>query len=128
MTDWQKIATILAQREKADIELVQTTALLHNIGRTAGEPLNETGAKLASEILKQSATCPQERIERVAKIVINHPIAFRNKLQTLEEKIVWDADKLDLLGVVGIARVFHWLGRKPFEAAVDTCFEELKPI
>jgi len=46
----------------------------------------------------------------------------------LEEKIVWDADKIDLLGVIGIARVFHWLGKKPFETAVDTCFEELTPI
>jgi HD superfamily phosphodiesterase len=46
----------------------------------------------------------------------------------LEEKIVWDADKIDLLGVIGITRVFHWLGKKPFETAVDTCFEELKPI
>jgi HD superfamily phosphodiesterase len=49
-------------------------------------------------------------------------------LETLEEKVVWDADKIDLLGVIGIARVFHWLGKKPFETAVDTCFEDLKPI
>jgi uncharacterized protein len=42
----------------------------------------------------------------------------------LEEKIVWDADKIDLLGVVGIARAFHWGGRKPFEAVVKHCLEE----
>ena len=60
--------------------------------------------------------------------MLRHPIAFRDRLETLEEKIVWDADKIDLLGVIGFARVFHWLGNKPFETAVDTCFEELKPI
>jgi HD superfamily phosphodiesterase len=29
---------------------------------------------------------------------------------TIEEKIVWDADKIDLLGIIGIVRAFHWLG------------------
>jgi uncharacterized protein len=123
-----KIAAILAEKEQADMELVQAAALLHDIGRAVGEPHNETGAKLASEILKTSTNYPQERIERIAKIVLRHPIAFRDRLETLEEKIVWDADKIDLLGVIGITRVFHWLGKKPFETAVDTCFEELKPI
>ena len=123
-----KIATILADKEQADMELVQAAALLHDIGRAVGEPHNETGAKLANEILKTSTNYPQERIERIAKIVLRHPIAFREGLETLEEKIVWDADKIDLLGVIGITRVFHWLGKKPFETAADTCFEELKPI
>lgn len=123
-----KVAAVLAEKEQADVELAQTAALLHDIGRAVGEPHNETGAKLASEILRQSTNYPQERIEKIEKIVLQHPIAFRHKLETLEEKIVWDADKIDLLGVIGIARVFHWLGEKPFETAVDTCFEELKPI
>jgi uncharacterized protein len=123
-----KIATILAEKEQADMELVQAAALLHDIGYAVGEPHNETAAKLANEILKTSTNYPQERIERIVKIVLRHPIAFRDRLETLEEKIVWDADKIDLLGVIGIARVFHWLGKKPFETAVDTCFEDLKPI
>jgi uncharacterized protein len=123
-----KIATILAEKERADTDLVETAALLHDIGRAVGEPHNETGAKLAGEILKQSTNYPQERIERIVKIVLQHPVAFRDKLETLEEKVVWDADKIDLLEVIGIARVFHWLGKKTFETAVDTCFEDLKPI
>jgi uncharacterized protein len=123
-----KIATILAQKEQADTELVQTAALLHDIGRTVGEPHNETGAALARDILKQSTKYPEERVEKIVKIVLLHPIAFRDRLETLEEKIVWDADKIDLLGLIGITRVFHWLGKKPFETAVATCFEELKPV
>jgi uncharacterized protein len=123
-----KIATFLAKKERADVELVQAAALLHDIGRTVGEPHNETGAKLANEILKQSTNYPSERIEKIVKIVLWHPIAFRDKLETQEERIVWDADKIDLLGVIGIARLFHWLGAKPFETATETCFEELKPI
>jgi uncharacterized protein len=123
-----KIATFLAKKEQADVELVQAAALLHDIGRTVGEPHNETGAKLAHEILKRSTNYSQEKIEKIVKIVLQHSIAFRDRLETLEERIVWDADKIDLLGVIGIARLFHWLGRKPFETVVETYFEELKPI
>ena len=41
-----KIAAILAEKEQADMELVQTAALLHDIGRVVGEPHNETGQNL----------------------------------------------------------------------------------
>ena len=123
-----KIAAIIAEKEKADRELVRTAALLHDIGRAVGEPHNETGAKLAREILEQSRNYPEERIEKIVKIIKLHPLAFKDKLETLEERIVWDADKMDLLGVIGIARVYHWMGKKPFETASNTCFRELKPI
>jgi len=106
-----KIATILAEKEQADMELVQAASLLQDIGYAVGEPHNETGAKLANEILKTSTNYPQERIERIVKIVLRHPIAFRDRLETLEEKIVWDADNIDLLGVIGIAECFTGLAR-----------------
>ena len=107
---------------------MHTAAFLRDVGRAVGEPTNETGAKLAREILEQSLNYPKEKIEKIVKIILLHPTAFRDKLETLEEKIVWDADKIDLLGVIGIARVFHWMGKKPFETASNTCFRELKPI
>lgn len=123
-----KIATILAEEEKADQELVQTAALLHDVGYVVGEPHNETGARLARKILEKTTTLPEQRIEKIIKIILRHPIASRDKLENLEEKIVWDADKIDLLGVIGIVRVFHWMGKKSFETSVNTCFTELKPI
>jgi uncharacterized protein len=122
-----KIATFLAEREQADVELVQIGAMLHDIGRAVGEPHNETGVKVASEILKKIDYPPEKR-EQVSRIVLRHALPFRDELQTLEEKIVWDADKIDLLGAAGIARVFHWLGKRPFETVAKDCFEDLKPI
>jgi uncharacterized protein len=122
-----RIATFLAESEKADVELVQIGAILHDIGRTVGEPHNETGARLASEILS-GTDYPREKSDRVARIVLRHALPLREKLETLEEKIVWDADKIDLLGASGVARVFHWLGKRPFETVVKDCFEELRPI
>jgi len=122
-----KIATFLAKKEKANVELVQIGALLHDIGWAAGKPHNETGAKLAKKILKE-INYPSEKSEKIVRIVSHHPLAFKDKLETLEEKIVWDADKIDLLGVIGVTRAFHWLSNKPFEAVVKTCFEDLIPI
>lgn len=122
-----RIATLLAKKEKADVELVQAGALLHDLGRALGQPHNEIGAKLARETLEKM-NYPRERSEKVAKIVLYHPLDFRERLETLEEKIVWDADKIDLLGAVGIARGFHWCGKKTFEAAVRLAFEVYTPI
>lgn len=122
-----RIATFLAKKEKANMELVQAGALLHDIGWPIGQPHNETGARLACEILNEMHY-PAAKTERVARIVLLHPLDYRDRLKTLEEKIVWDADKIDLLGAVGIARGFHWQGKKPFEATVKLAYEVYTPI
>lgn len=122
-----KIATFLAKKERGDLELVQVAALLHDVGWVVGQPHNKTGAKLASDILKKLKYSPQ-KMEKVLKIVLRHPMDFRDKLETLEEKIVWDADKIDLLGAVGIARGFHWEGKRSFESAVKLAFQVFTPI
>ena len=57
-----------------------------------------------------------------------HDIGSESKLRSLEEKIVWDADKIDLLGAVGIARGFHWCGKQSFDSAVKLAFEIYTPI
>lgn len=111
-----KIAAILAEKENADSELVQIGALLHDVGRATGKPHNETGAGQATRILREM-NYPLDRGEKVARIVLVHPLSYRDKLETLEEKIVWDADKIDLMGVTGIMRAFHEAGSRglPFE-------------
>ena len=122
-----KIAVLLAKKEKADMELVQVAAILHDVGRGIGQPHNEIGAKLASEILN-NLQYPPEKTEKVARIVLLHDIGSESKLRSLEEKIVWDADKIDLLGAVGIARGFHWCGKQSFDSAVKLAFEIYAPI
>jgi len=122
-----QIATFLAEKEKADIELVQVGAVLHDVGWAVGQPHNETGARLTRGILKE-LDYPEEKSVKVVRIVLYHPTDLRNKTETLEEKVVWDADKIDLLGALGIARGFHWYGKKPFDATVKTSFEVYAPI
>ena len=122
-----KIAILLAKKEKADIELVQVGAILHDVGRCVGQPHNETGAKLASEILN-NVHYPPQKTQKAARIVLLHNVDLKNKLDSLEEKIVWDADKIDLLGALGIARGFHWCGKQSFDSAVKLAFETYTPI
>lgn len=122
-----KIATFLAEEEKADVELVQVGALLHDIGWIVGKPHNENGAKLAREILEE-INYPEEQIEKVARIVLYHDLDFKNKLETLEERIVWDADKIEILGILGMVRTFHWLGSQPFNSVAKAAFTKLKTI
>ena len=122
-----KIALLLARKEKADMELVRMAAILHDVGRCVGQPHNETGAKLASEILKNLDYSPQKTKE-IARIILLHNVDSKEKLSSLEEKIVWDADKIDLLGAVGIARGFHWCGEQSFDSAVKLAFETYSPI
>lgn len=122
-----QIATLIAEKEGADIGLVQVGALLHDVGWSVGQPHNETGATLANQILKELGY-PNDESAKVVRIVLLHPLDFRERLNTLEEKVVWDADKIDLLGAVGVARGFHWQGKKPFEETVRLAHETYTPI
>jgi uncharacterized protein len=122
-----KIATFIALQEKADVEIVRVSSILHDIGRSLGQPHNQTGATLAKRILAE-IDYPQEKIDKVSRIILCHPIDYRQRLTTPEERIVWDADKIDLLGAVGIARAFHWGGSRPFETVLEYCLKEISSI
>jgi putative nucleotidyltransferase with HDIG domain len=121
------IATILAEQEHADMEVVQVGALLHDIGRTNGDPHSQTGIPLARGIL-QSVNYPADQRDKILNIIAQHDL--RGQPKTLEEQIIWDADKLDLLGIIGIVRSFHWAGEthRPFEEALTFCINTLTKI
>jgi len=124
-----KIATYLAKKEGADVEIVQIAALLHDIGRTLKEPHQKTGAKAADKILKKIGY-PEDKRKIVSKIVLVHKLSERKKVRTLEEKIIWDADKIDLIGILGILRIFHFHGNEftPFDYVIKRWFKVWKDI
>ena len=106
-----KIASYMALKENADLEIVQVSALLHDIGRSIGEPHSETGAEKAREIL-MGLGYPEEKTRRVEQAIHVHSFSDRDKVKTLEEGIVWDADKIDGLGAIGLASAFHLGGER----------------
>lgn len=113
--DWEhvervfKLSTMIAEKEGADVELCQVGALLHDIGRVIGEPHNLTGRGRA-KVLLRGMSYPSKKIDRVMRIIEFHGLDGWEKLESIEEKIVWDADKLDGIGAIGIARAFHMRG------------------
>ncbi len=110
---WQ-LSKYIAKKEKgADFLVMELAALLHDIAdfKFHGGDL-EAGPKAARKWL-QSLKVDEKTISHVEDIVRN--ISFKSadvkqNLQTLEGQIVHDADKLDAMGAIGIARLFTFGG------------------
>ena len=81
-----------------DMEVLKAAALLHDIGRgTAGKDHGKVGAQIAVEILKKT-NFPKEKIDDVRYAIVAHVGYNGSKPETLEARILWDADKLTKLG------------------------------
>ncbi|NLB90279.1 MAG: HD domain-containing protein [Clostridiales bacterium] len=102
---------ILDHSPKADQEIVLIASLLHDIGRGKREngkkaPHGKIGAQMAEVFLKEQEY-PPEKIRHIADCIISHSYPYKGKglsPQTLEAQIVYDADKLDLTGPIGVIR------------------------
>lgn len=108
-----KVAKTIAEQEKADVFIVELGALLHDIADYKFHDGDETkGGVVTKEWLEELAV-DQDTIDAVVHIVDN--VSFKgdggnNKMKSLEGKIVQDADRLDAIGAIGIARVFAYGG------------------
>ncbi|MCT4618843.1 MAG: HD domain-containing protein [Marinisporobacter sp.] len=101
--------------EKVDTEVVIISALLHDIGR-ADEMRNpslchaEIGSEKAKKFLIDNGYC-EEKANHIANCIITHRYKKNREPQTIEAKITFDADKLDLTGTVGVARAILFGGQ-----------------
>ncbi|MGN0867211.1 MAG: HD domain-containing protein [Oligosphaeraceae bacterium] len=112
-------ATMLARQEGADLSIVTAAAILHDIARPeemasqGREDHAVLGAKMALVLLEREGLGTPEWRERVVRCIRTH--RFRNRTgeapETVEEKVLFDADKLDSLGAIGLARAFHFAGK-----------------
>lgn len=108
-------ARAIGKGSKADMFVVELAALLHDIADWKFHGGDHTaGPRKARAWLEKLGVDPAV-VEHVASIVAN--ISFkgakvRNKITTLEGKIVQDADRLDAMGAIGIARAFAYGGAK----------------
>ncbi|MFH1086804.1 MAG: HD domain-containing protein [Chloroflexota bacterium] len=105
----------LAQRigaeEGADLTILQAAALLHDVGRAeelrTGRSHALVGAERAREIL---ANYTAEQVERVAEAIAQHRFRDPRAPSSLEAQVLFDADKLDALGAIGVARAYAAAG------------------
>lgn len=110
-----KNAEHIAKKEGANLEIVALSALLHDVGRKEELKLKkkichaEIGAKIAREILVKY-NYPTNKIDRIIHCIETHRFRKNNPPETIEAKCLFDADKLDSIGAVGIGRAFMFAG------------------
>lgn len=122
--DWWHIhrvritALTLAKEEQANLFIVELAALLHDIADHKFHNGDETiGPKTARKWL-ESLNVEEQQIQHVCEIIVD--LSYKGAdvatpMKTIEGKIVQDADRLDAVGAIGIARAFAYGGHKSRE-------------
>lgn len=110
-----KNTLLISKNEKVDLFVVSLGALLHDIADAKFHHGDETiGPKIAREFLVSEGVS-EKIIEQVVAIIENVSFKGGNKQQTYfsdELNVVQDADRLDAIGAIGIARCFNYGGFK----------------
>ena len=105
-----KTATHIAECEGADLEMVQLAALLHDVDDRKISPETYENQANAKSFLEQEGVS-SEIIERICRIISEISFGANDFApSTLEGKCVQDADRLDAIGAIGIARAFAYGG------------------
>ncbi|NDK08088.1 HD domain-containing protein [Candidatus Gracilibacteria bacterium] len=129
----RNLALHIGKIENADLEVLEIASILHDIGRKEQNKCKgkichaEVGAKKAEEILKEF-NLETKKFENIIHCIETHRFRKGKTPESLEAKILYDADKLDSIGAVGIGRAFLFAGE--FGAKLhnkDVDIEKTKP-
>lgn len=110
-----KNTLLIAKEEKCDILVCQLAALLHDIADSKFHNGDETVGPKTARIFLESQDVSAEITEHVVKIIENTSFKggnFEKQFSSKELEIVQDADRLDAIGAIGIARCFNYGGFK----------------
>jgi len=110
-----KLSKKIAETENCNQEVVELAALLHDIADPKFHNGDETLALKVSREFLESQNASEDLIEQVLFIIKN--ISFKNRGEVpqnlpIELKIVQDADRIDAIGAIGVARTFNFGGFK----------------
>jgi len=127
------LAETIQAREGGDLPIVQAAVALHDIGQARelkqGGDHALIGAQLAAELLT-GTSFPQASIPTVQQAIREHRMTGGIVPQTLEGRILYDADKIDCLGAIGIGRLYMITGRynqKVYSPVPDDITEPVDP-
>jgi uncharacterized protein len=110
-----KNSLLIAKNTDCDLTVVQLGALLHDIADSKFHNGDETIGPKTARIFLESENVPEEIIKHVVNIIENISYKggnFEKKFSSTELNIVQDADRLDAIGAIGIARAFNYGGFK----------------
>ena len=119
--DWEhtlrvcRLCERLGPVEGADIDVLLIAAYLHDIGRGAQDASNgavchaEKGARMAEPII-QALPLSENQKQNILHCIKSHRFRGNHAPSTPEAKVLFDADKLDAIGAVGVARAYLFAG------------------
>jgi uncharacterized protein len=111
---WHNARTLQAQ-EGGDLEVLLAAVLLHDcVAVEKNSPLRSQASRLAAEkasMVLANLNWPEARIDAVTHAIEAHSFSANITPLTLEARLVQDADRLDSLGMLGVARTFYTAGR-----------------
>lgn len=112
---WRTAQALLAADAHADAMVVQAACYLHDIVNLPKDhPDRARASRMAAQLAMEKlaeAGFPAEKLSGVAHAIEAHSFSAAITPTTIEAKIVQDADRLDALGAVGLARMFYTAGR-----------------
>ncbi|MGD8882483.1 MAG: HD domain-containing protein [Desulfobacterales bacterium] len=149
--DWEhtlrvfRLCEMIGRAENADMGLLRVAAYLHDIGRSLQDTSNgvvchaEKGAQMAEPFVERLPLTKKQK-QNIIHCIRSHRFRNHHTPGTAEAKVLFDADKLDAIGAIGVARAFLFAGEvgarlhnpeldvenaKPYSAD-DTGYREFK--
>ena len=110
-----RLCEMMGPAENADMSVLGAAAYLHDIGRALQDASNgaichaEKGAQMA-EPMVEALPLSKKQKQNIIHCVRSHRFRNQHKPATTEAKVLFDADKLDAIGAVGVARAFLFAG------------------
>jgi len=104
------VALRIGKEEHADLQVLELAGWLHDIGVMKGRKNHEVRSSVQAEKILQKLHVDQELITKTVACIKNHRFSTGTAV-SLEDKILQDADKLDVIGAIGIARMFSFGGK-----------------
>jgi uncharacterized protein len=112
---WRNAQALLAHHPEADRLVVLAASYLHDlVNLPKNDPARDQASRRSAELARQLLAplgFPPEKLDAVAHAIEAHSFSAAIPATTIEAEIVQDADRLDGLGLVGLARMFYIAGR-----------------
>ena len=110
-----RLCEMLGPAENADMAVLGAAAYLHDIGRAFQDASNgeichaEKGARMAEPVVEALPLSKKQK-QNIIHCIRSHRFRNHHRPETTEAKVLFDADKLDAIGAVGVARAFLFAG------------------
>jgi uncharacterized protein len=118
---WRNAQALLASHPHADALVVMAACYLHDlVNLPKNDPERHQASRRSAQLARHQLAWmgfPNERLDAVAHAIAAHSFSAAIAPESIEAKIVQDADRLDALGAVGLARMLYTSGRMGRELA-----------